>query len=151
MKGWNNSCRSDNNTVGISFYMVQMTSFTSASANVKLRKEQGAFQSFYGIWTQRVINICPCVQVLLPSPLRLPDGQWLEEKEGTDGARRLLRAGVAALCLHRHWQQRPRNATAQLRGKGTTHAHTYCGVFLLTEETNIISKHVKNPLFGEKS
>lgn len=72
--------------------------------------------------------MCRVFQVLLPSSLCVPDGQRLEEKEGPDGARRLLRPGVAALRLHRHRQQRPRNATAQLRGKGTTrtHPHTYC-------------------------
>lgn len=65
------------------------------------------------------------VQVLLSSSLRLPDGQRVEEKEGADGARRLLGAGVAAVRLHRHRQQRPRNATAELRGKGRGRKNTH--------------------------
>lgn len=46
------------------------------------------------------------------------DGLWLEEKEGADGERGLLGAGVSALCLYRHWKQWTRNAAAQLGGQG---------------------------------
>lgn len=48
----------------------------------------------------------------------VPYGLWLEEKEGTDGARGLLGARVSALCFHRHWKQWTRNAAAQLGGQG---------------------------------
>ena len=48
-----------------------------------------------------LLVLCVCVQVLLSSPVCVPDGLWLEEKEGANGERRLLGAGVSALCLHR--------------------------------------------------
>lgn len=48
----------------------------------------------------------------------VPDGLWLEEKEGADGERGMLGARVSALCLYRHWKQWTRNAAAQLGGQG---------------------------------
>lgn len=48
----------------------------------------------------------------------VPDGLWLEEEEGTDGARGLLGARIPALCLHWYRQQRAGNAATQLRGEG---------------------------------
>lgn len=47
----------------------------------------------------------------------------MEEEEGTDGARRLFWAGVSALRLHRHRQQRPGDAAAKLRGEGNARTH----------------------------
>lgn len=59
------------------------------------------------------------VQVLLPSSMCVSDGLWLEEKEGTNGERWLLGAGVSAMRLHRHREQRPGDAATQPGGQGT--------------------------------
>lgn len=51
------------------------------------------------------------------------DGLWMEEEERTDGARRLLGAGISAMRLHRHRQQRSGDAAAKLRGEGNALMH----------------------------
>lgn len=57
-------------------------------------------------------------QVLLPSAVRVPDGQWLEEKAGEHGEGGLHGAGSPALCLHRDRQQRAGDAATPPGGKG---------------------------------
>lgn len=67
------------------------------------------------------------------------DGLWMEEEERADGARRLLGAGVSALRLHRHRQQRSGDAAAKLRGQGNTLMHRCEPQELLQSQNNMIS------------
>lgn len=71
--------------------------------------------------------------------MRVSDGLWMEEEERADGARRLLGAGVSALRLHRHRQQRSGDAAAKLRGEGNTLMHRCKPQELLQSQNNMIN------------